>query len=96
MNELKVNHKFEYWYLATEEFAESMKLLGFNISGCHIQKGSHTGEFWALKEGEYDKIEELIKKGTTIITNNRRFYISRSSICSSDLPKFYFSVRCNK
>lgn len=95
MNELKVNHKFEHWYLATEEFAESMKLLGFNISGCHIQKGSHTGEFWALN-GEYDRIEELIEKRTVIVTNNREFYISRSSTYSADLPKFYFNVRRNK
>lgn len=95
MNELKVNRKFEYWYSATEEFAESMKLLGFNISGCYIQKGSHIGEFWALN-GEYDRIEELVKKGTVAVTNNREFYISRSSTCSADLPKFYFSVRRNK
>lgn len=95
MNELKVNHKFEHWYLATEEFAESMKLLGFNISECHIQKGSHIGEFWALN-GEYDRIEELIEKRTVVITNNREFYISRSNTCSEDLPKFYFSVRRNK
>lgn len=50
MNEIKVNHHFEWWIGACDEFRESMERLGWHICGCSVGKGCHWGEFYAFDE----------------------------------------------
>lgn len=96
MNEIKVNHQFEWWYLAGDEFRECMTRLGYSIYGCSVRKGCHWGEFYAFDENE-DTIKELIEKRTVIVTNNRRFFISYyHDVFGKVDNKFTFNISRNK
>lgn len=97
MKEIKLNHRFEWWIGACDEFRESMERLGWRIYGCSVGKGCHWGEFYA-----FDKtlpiIKELAEKRTVIVTNNRRFYIQPATSPSGERidGKFFFSISRNK
>lgn len=96
MNEIKVNHFFEWWYLAGDEFKECMTRLGYSIYGCSVRKGCHWGEFYAFDENR-DTIKKLVEKRTAIVTNNRRFSISYCyDIFGKTYNKFSFSISRNK
>ena len=97
MNEIKINHRFEWWYLAGDEFKECMTRLGYSIYGCSVKKGCHWGEFYAFDEN-LPIIKELAEKHTVIITNNREFYIqpATSPLGKSVDSKFFFSISRNK
>lgn len=97
MNEIKVNHHFEWWIGACDEFRESMELLGWHICGCSVGKGCHWGEFYAFDE-TLPIIKELAEKRTVIVTNNREFYIqpATSPLGESINSKFFFSISRNK
>ena len=97
MNEIKVNHHFEWWIGACDEFRESMERLGWRIYGCSVGKGCHWGEFYVSDETLLI-IKELAEKHTVIITNNRKFYIQPdiNPLVKSIDSKFFFSISCNK
>lgn len=97
MNEIKVNHHFEWWIGARDEFRESMERLGWHIYGCSVGKGCHWGEFYVSDE-TLPTIKELTEKHTVIITNNREFYIQPdiNPLEKSINSKFFFSISCNK
>lgn len=97
MNEIKINHRFEWWYLAGDEFKKCMTRLGYSIYGCSVKKGCHWGEFYAFDEN-YEKIKELVEKQTVIVTNNHRFFVQPFYNCLGERldERFFFNIIRNK
>ena len=97
MKEIKLNHRFEWWIGACDEFRESMERLGWRIYGCSVRKGCHWVEFYVFDE-TLSIIKELAEKRTVIVTNNRRFYIqpATSPLGENINSKFFFSISRNK